>query len=63
MKCSECKFWQKSKMYGNHCKFRDGVKPCEFDRRNKETKARRKRAKRKMEKYDKSSRKVRFDAN
>lgn len=55
MKCSECKFWQRSKMYG--------VKPCEFDRRNKETKARRKRAKRKMEKYDKSDRKVRYDDN
>ena len=49
-------------MYGNHCKFRDGVKPCEFDRRNKETKARRKRAKRKMEAFDKRSRKKEFNS-
>lgn len=60
MKCSECKFWQKSKMYGNHCKFRDGVKPCEVDRHDKQYRARKKK---KMEKYDKSSRRVRFDDN
>lgn len=60
MKCSTCKYWQKSKLYGNHCKFLDGVKPCEFDRRNKATKAKRKK---KMERYDKSSRKIRYDDN
>lgn len=47
-------------MYGSHCKFLDGVKPCEFDRRNKETKARRKKSRKKMEKYDKGARKMRF---
>lgn len=70
MKCSECKFWQISKMYGNHCKFRDGVKPCERDRQGKQDSARRKKhsryddyKKKKMERYDKSMRKVRFDDN
>lgn len=55
-------------MYGNHCKFRDGVKPCEYDRRDKAEAARRRKHSRydsvgkhkKMEKYDKSNRKVRF---
>lgn len=68
MKCSECKFWQKSKMYGNHFKFRDGVKPCERDRQEKADAARRKKhsrydvwnKKKKMERYDKSMRKIRF---
>ena len=63
MKCSTCKYWQKSKLLGNHCKFLDGVKPCEFDRRNKHVKAKRDKRRKKMEKYDKSNRKVRYDDN
>ena len=59
MKCSECKFWQKSKMYGNHC-LCFGTKPCEVDRNDKQYKARKKK---KMERYDKSIRKVRYDNN
>lgn len=56
MKCSECKFWQKSKMYGNHCRCLC-TKPCEVDRHDKQYKARKKK---KMERYDKSMRKVRM---
>lgn len=56
MKCSECRFWQKSKMYGNHCRCL-GTKPCEVDRHDKQYKARKRK---KMERYDKSMRKIRF---
>ena len=42
MKCSECKFWQKSKMYGNHCRCL-GTKPCDVDRNYKQYKARKKK--------------------
>ena len=59
MKFSECKFWQKSKMYGNHCRYL-GTKPFEVDRHDKQYKARKKK---KMERYDKSMRKVRYDNN
>ena len=59
MKCSECKFWQKSKMYGNHCCCLC-TNPCEVDRNYKQYKARKKK---KMEKYDKCMRKVRYDNN
>ena len=50
MKCSECKFWQKSKMYRNHCRYL-GTKPGEVDSHDKQYKARKKK---KMERYDKS---------
>ena len=50
MKCSECKLWQKSKMYRNHCRYL-GTKPCEVYRNYKQYKARKKK---KMERYDKS---------
>ena len=59
MKCSECKFWHKSKMYGNHCRC-FCTKPCEVDRNYKQYKARKKK---KMEKYGKSMRKVRYENN
>lgn len=50
---------RKSKMYGNHCSCL-GTKPFEVDRNYKQYKARKKK---KMEKYDKSMRKVRYDNN
>ena len=59
MKCIECKFWQKSKMYGNHCRC-FCTNPCEVDRNYKQHKARKKK---KMEKYGKSMRKVRYENN
>ena len=59
MKCSECKFWQKIKMYGNHCRCLV-TKPCEVYRNYKQYKERKKK---KMERYDKSIRKVRYDNN
>lgn len=58
MKCSLCKFWQKSRMYGSHCTCTRSVKPCELERHEKRSKARRKK---KMERYDKGSRKFRMD--
>lgn len=62
MKCSECKWWQKSKWAGNHCKFQDDEdsKPCNIEYRKKAHKAKKKK---KMERYDKSMRKVRYDNN
>ena len=56
MKCSDCKFWQKSKMHGSHCKCLKDVKPCELERHNKQSKAREKhkeRYKTNSEKYKK----------
>ena len=38
MKCSECKFWTRSKCYGNSCTCR-GEKPCE--KRHHESKKKR----------------------
>ena len=46
-------------MYGNHCRCL-GTKPCDVDRHDKQYKARKKK---KMERYDKSMRKVRYDNN
>ena len=34
MKCTGCKFYQKSKMFGNHC-ICTGTKPCEVKRHKK----------------------------
>lgn len=44
-------------MYGSHCTCTKSVKPCELERHDKRSKAKRKK---KMERYDKSSRKMRF---
>lgn len=60
MKCSECKYWVKSKVYGNHCSFRGWLKPCDAERRKKADKSRKKRHK-KMDAYDKGSRKIRYN--
>ena len=46
-------------MYGNHCRCL-GTKPCDVDSHDNQYKARKKK---KMERYDKSIRKVRYDNN
>lgn len=56
MKCSECKFWQKSNMYGNHCRCLC-TKPCEQTRRYKSNQ---KRNKKKLEMYGNGAKKMRF---
>ena len=40
MKCTDCKFWTRSKTYGNSCSCR-GEKPCE--RKHKEVRKKRDR--------------------
>lgn len=57
MNCKECKFWTKSKMNGNHCKCLWSTKPCERTRRYKN---KTKRNKKKLEKYGKGAKKMRF---
>ena len=37
MKCSQCRFYMRSKVYGNGCTC-TGLKPCEVARKNKEYK-------------------------
>ena len=37
MKCSQCRFYMRSKVYGNGCTC-TGLKPCEVARKNKEHK-------------------------
>lgn len=48
MKCSDCKFWTRSKTYGNSCSCR-GEKPCE--RKHKEV------AKKKKERFYRENKK------
>lgn len=42
MKCSNCRFYIRSKVYGNSCSCR-GLKPCEIERKEKYDKARKAR--------------------
>ena len=51
MKCSVCKFYQKSKVYGNHC-ICTGTKPCEVDRNNKKREHHKKEYRKRKEKYE-----------
>ena len=57
MKCSECRYWVKSKVYGNGCSCMFSERPCEKDRRDKQ---RKQRNKKKMEMYGKGAKKMRF---
>lgn len=50
MKCSLCKFYQKSKMFGNHC-ICTGAKPCEVDRNNKKRDFFNRKERKRKEKY------------
>ena len=50
MKCSSCKFYQKSKMYGNYCNCH-GAKPCMAKRRQSKSEHRNKAAKSRKEKW------------
>lgn len=51
MKCSSCKFYQKSKMFGNHC-ICTGAKPCEIDHRDKRYKHLKKVHNKRKERYN-----------
>lgn len=51
MKCSKCKFYTRSKVYGNSCSCR-GVKPCDVQRNNTKRKYHSKIKKSKKEKLN-----------
>ena len=53
MKCSSCRFYQKSKVYGNHC-ICTGTKPCEVDRNNKKREHHKREERKRKEQYDRS---------
>ena len=57
MKCSECRYWQKSKMYGDHCRFMGNKKPCE---KTRDWRAKQKREKKKLEMYGNGVKKFRL---
>ena len=48
MKCSTCKFYVKSKAYGNGCAYR-GNKPCDIERKRKSSKKYREKRKWKLQ--------------
>ena len=50
MKCSSCKFYQKSKVYGNHC-ICQGVKSCDIDRNQTKYEHRKKSNRKRRERY------------
>jgi hypothetical protein len=51
MKCSGCKFYKKSKVYGNHC-ICMGTKPCDVDRNNKISKHYKKERTKRKQKFN-----------
>lgn len=51
MKCTGCKYYQKSKMYGNHC-ICQGTKPCDIARNQTKYEHRKKSNKKRRMRYD-----------
>lgn len=52
MKCTGCKYYQKSKVYGNHC-ICQGTKPCDIARNQTKYEHRKKSNKKRRIRYDK----------
>lgn len=40
MNCSKCRYYTRSKVYGNGCSCTNDIKPCELERKIKYDKAR-----------------------
>ncbi len=50
MKCSKCKYYMNSKMFGSGCNC-PGVKPCDIERKRKKNKYHKRDNKKRREKY------------